>query len=176
APVLKAQHPEFEMWSQGIHARSGVACPDCHMPYKREGALKVSDHHVRSPLLNISRACQTCHKWPEEELLARAEALQVRVHGMRDMAMDALMDLIADIKGAQQGGGSAADLEAARGFQRKAQFYLDFVEAENSTGFHAPEEAARILGESVNWSRKGQLALRDLKSGSAPAAARAPAP
>ena len=68
APVLKAQHPEFEMWNQGIHARSGVACADCHMPYKRVGALKISDHHVRSPLLNINRACQTCHKWPEDEL------------------------------------------------------------------------------------------------------------
>ena len=68
APVLKAQHPEFEMWSQGIHARSGVACADCHMPYKREGAIKISDHHVRSPLLNISNACQTCHNVPEDEL------------------------------------------------------------------------------------------------------------
>jgi nitrite reductase (cytochrome c-552) len=171
APALKAQHPEFEMWSQGIHARSGVACADCHMPYKREGALKISDHHVRSPLLNISRACQTCHKWPEEELKARVETLQERVHGMRDMAMDALMDLIADIKAAQAGGGAPADLEAARGFQRKAQFYLDFVEAENSTGFHAPEEAERILGESVNWSRKGQLALRELKGGATASAA-----
>ena len=65
APVLKAQHPEFEMWNQGIHARSGVACADCHMPYTRVGALKISDHHVRSPLLNINSACQTCHKWPE---------------------------------------------------------------------------------------------------------------
>ena len=62
---LKAQHPEFEMWNQGIHARSGVACADCHMPYMREGALKISDHHVRSPLLNVNNACQTCHKWPE---------------------------------------------------------------------------------------------------------------
>src|SRR5262252_7430389 len=79
APVLKAQHPEFEMWNQGIHARSQVACADCHMPYERVGALKISDHHVRSPLLNINRACQTCHKWPEEELKARADAIQQRV-------------------------------------------------------------------------------------------------
>src|SRR5215472_15041877 len=57
AEVLKAQHPEFETWNQGIHARSGVACADCHMPYMREGALKISDHHIRSPLLNINRAC-----------------------------------------------------------------------------------------------------------------------
>ena len=163
AAALKAQHPEFEMWNQGIHARSGVACADCHMPYKREGALKISDHHVRSPLLNVSRACQTCHKWPEEELVARVETIQQRVHGMRDMAMDALVELITDIKSAQQLGAPQADLAAARGFQRKAQFYLDFVEAENSTGFHAPEEAERILAESVNFCRKGQLALRELK-------------
>ncbi len=68
ANVLKAQHPEFEMWSQGIHARSGVACADCHMPYKREGAIKVSDHHIRSPLLNVAAACQTCHNFPEDEM------------------------------------------------------------------------------------------------------------
>ena len=73
ADALKAQHPEFEMYNQGIHARPGVACADCHMPYQREGAMKVSDHHVRSPLLNIQRACQTCHRWPEDELRARVE-------------------------------------------------------------------------------------------------------
>jgi formate-dependent nitrite reductase cytochrome c552 subunit len=83
AHVLKAQHPEFETWSQGVHARAGVACADCHMPYQREGALKITDHHVQSPLLNINRACQTCHRWPEEELKARAEANQQRVFGMR---------------------------------------------------------------------------------------------
>jgi nitrite reductase (cytochrome c-552) len=65
APILKAQHPEFELWSQGIHARSGVSCADCHMPYMRDGASKVSDHWVRSPLLNINRACQTCHRASE---------------------------------------------------------------------------------------------------------------
>ncbi|HET6345500.1 MAG TPA: ammonia-forming cytochrome c nitrite reductase subunit c552, partial [Myxococcota bacterium] len=75
APALKAQHPEFEMWNQGIHARSGVACADCHMPYVRVGAQKISDHHVRSPVLNIPNACQTCHRWPEEELKARVETI-----------------------------------------------------------------------------------------------------
>src|SRR5688572_12469546 len=80
APALKAQHPEFEMWQQGIHARSGVACADCHMPYKRVGAYKISDHHVRSPLLNVNHACQTCHKWPEEELKARVQNIQERTH------------------------------------------------------------------------------------------------
>ena len=164
AEVLKAQHPEFELWNQGIHARSGVACADCHMPYTREGALKISDHHVRSPLLNINRACQTCHKVPEAELKARVETIQERTFRLRNLAMDALVGLIGDIKGARGAGATDAEMAPARDFQRRAQFFLDFVEAENSTGFHAPQEAARILGESINFSRQGQIAVRDRKT------------
>jgi nitrite reductase (cytochrome c-552) len=160
ARVLKAQHPEFELWNQGIHARSGVACADCHMPYVRVGALKISDHHVRSPLLNVARACQTCHKWPEQELKARAELTQERVHGLRDRALDALVDLIADLEAASERDASDAALADARERQRRAQFYVDFVESENSTGFHAPQEAARILGEAIDHARRGQLSLR----------------
>jgi nitrite reductase (cytochrome c-552) len=160
APVLKAQHPEFEMYNQGVHARSGVACADCHMPYQREGAMKISDHHVRSPLLNINRACQTCHKWPEDELRARVQTNQDRTFRMRNLAMDALVQLINDIKGAREAGRSDDELKQARDFQRRAQFYLDFIEAENSMGFHAPQEAVRILGESINFSRLGQVSLR----------------
>jgi nitrite reductase (cytochrome c-552) len=161
APVLKAQHPEFETWRQGIHARSGVACADCHMPYLREGALKISDHHVRSPLLNINRACQTCHNWPEAELKGRAETIQERHFHLRHLAMDALVELIHDLRAAREAGATDAELGVARDFQRKAQFYVDFVEAENSMGFHAPQESARILAEAINFSRQGQVALRD---------------
>jgi nitrite reductase (cytochrome c-552) len=156
AAVLKAQHPEFELWNQGIHARSGVTCADCHMPYKRVGAHKISDHHVRSPLLNINRSCQTCHKWPEEELRGRVRTIQERTFALRNVALDALVDLIRDIKANPNGG----DIEKARQFQRKAQFYVDFIEAENSMGFHAPQEAARILAESIDASRRGQIAIR----------------
>ena len=159
APVLKAQHPEFELWSQGIHARSGVACADCHMPYQRVGAFKVSDHHVRSPMLNVHRACQTCHPWPEEELRARVHTIQDRTHQMRDRALDALMDLIADLKAARAAGYTEQQLREALDYHRKAQFYIDFVEAENSMGFHAPQEAARILADAIDFCRRGQQAL-----------------
>jgi nitrite reductase (cytochrome c-552) len=165
AKVLKAQHPEFETYNQGIHARSGVACADCHMPYKREGGLKISDHHVRSPLLNINRACQGCHRWDEAELRERVETIQERNFQMRNVAMDALMALITDIKATAAAGGSASQLDEARKYQRKAQFLLDFVEAENSTGFHAPQESARLLVQSVDYSRKGEIALRAVTPG-----------
>lgn len=159
ARVLKAQHPEFEMWSQGVHARAGVTCADCHMPYTRAGAMKVSDHQVRSPLLNINRACQTCHKVPEAELKARAEGIQDKVFKARNLAIDALVDLIGDIKAAREAGRPDEELATARELQRHAQFYIDFIEAENSMGFHAPQEAMRILGEAMNIARQGQLAL-----------------
>jgi nitrite reductase (cytochrome c-552) len=161
APALKAQHPEFEMWNQGIHARSGVACADCHMPYQRVGALKISDHHVRSPLLNINRACQTCHRWSEEELRQRVYTIQDRTFTLRGHAMDALVALIGDIKAAQARGATDAQLAPARDFQRKGQFLLDFIEAENSMGFHAGQEAARILARSIDFTRQGQVAVRD---------------
>ncbi len=161
APVLKAQHPEFETWSQGVHARSGVTCADCHMPYMRVGGQKVSDHHVRSPLLNINRACQGCHKWEEKELKERVEGIQTKFYSVRNQAMDALISLIGDLKAAKAAGRSDKDLEAARYLQRRGQFLLDFVEAENSTGFHAPQETMRLLSESIDFSRQGQIALRD---------------
>lgn len=162
APVLKAQHPEFELFSQGLHARSGVSCADCHMPYKRVGALKISDHHVRSPMLNINKACQTCHKIPEEDLKNRVENIQTKFTSVRNSAMDALMDLIKDLETKKAAGFTDADLSVAQDFQRKAQFFLDFVEAENSTGFHASQESVRVLAESINFSRQGQNALRGL--------------
>jgi nitrite reductase (cytochrome c-552) len=162
APMLKAQHPEFEMWSQGIHARSGVTCADCHMPYKRVGGTKVSDHHVRSPLLNVNNACGTCHKRSDEDLIARAEHIQRRHQNLTKIALDALVDLIDDIKAAKESEATDEQLEEARQYQRKASFYVDYVEAENSSGFHADQEGARILGESINYSRLGQKALRKI--------------
>ena len=160
APVLKAQHPEFELYSQGIHARSGVACADCHMPYKREGAMKISDHHVRSPVLNLNRACQTCHKWTEDELLARVTTIQDRTFEMRNMAIDAVLHLTREIAAEVRRDSTLSTIRLARDYQRKAQFLADFIEAENSMGFHADQEAARILAKSIDYSRRGQMALR----------------
>ncbi len=158
APVLKAQHPEFEMWSQGIHARSSVSCADCHMPYMRDGATKVSDHWVRSPLLNMERACLTCHHFSEEEMKARVDGIQDRNHELLQNAGAALMDLLDAIVAAREAGATDAQLAEALEYQRKAQWRLDFVAAENSMGFHAPQEAARILGTAADLARQGQVA------------------
>ena len=132
------------MWNQGVHARSGVACADCHMPYTRQGGLKISDHQINSPLLKINRSCQTCHHFPEEELKARVEDIQDRFFNLRNTALDALVDLIGDIKAEKAKGATDAQLASARDYHRKGQFMIDFAMSENSMGFHAPQEATRI--------------------------------
>ena len=159
APILKAQHPEFELWNQGIHARSGVACADCHMPYMREGAAKVSDHWVRSPLVNINRACQTCHRASEGEIKARVDTIQARNYDLMQRGGKAIVELIDGIVAAKAAGASPEQLQPALEMQRKAQWRLDFIAAENSMGFHAPQEASRILGEAIDYARQGQVLL-----------------
>jgi len=162
APVLKAQHPEFETWSQGVHARAGVACADCHMPYRRVGARKISDHQVRSPLLDVNASCQTCHPEAEAEVLGRAEAIQARFVEVSDVALDAVVALVEDLAEARGAGRPALELEPAQEHQRRAQFYVDFALSENSHGFHAPGESLRVLALAIDEARAGQVALRDL--------------
>lgn len=157
AEILKAQHPEFELWSQGIHARSGVSCADCHMPYMREGATKVSDHWVRSPLLNVNRSCQTCHHESEKEMAARVDVIQQRNQDLLQRAAAALMDQIDAIVKAKSEGATPEQLARALDLQRRAQWRIDFIAAENSMGFHAPQEAARALGEAIDFARQGEV-------------------
>jgi nitrite reductase (cytochrome c-552) len=165
AEVIKAQHPEFELWSQGVHARSGVACADCHMPYTRQGAMKVSDHWVRSPLLNIARSCQVCHPFPEKELADRVAGIQQRNAALMERAGGALVNMLDEVKAAKSAGVNDQQLADVFALQRKAQFRLDFVNAENSMGFHADQEAARVLAESIDYFRQGQVLAQRLRFG-----------
>ncbi|MEO8585769.1 MAG: ammonia-forming cytochrome c nitrite reductase subunit c552 [Acidobacteriota bacterium] len=224
--VLKAQHPEFEMWSQGIHARSGVACADCHMSYRRDGAQKISEHWVRSPLLSANRSCASCHPYSDEELKSRVEAIQDRHFALMSRAGQAAIAMIDAIvavrKPYDDQNRPAAAAKAKETFeknsdfaklgkedqdkklaaetkanllaawravvdkdpaikelgelQRAAQWRLDMVAAENSMGFHAPQEMARILAESIDLSRQAQVKAGEVLSGKVAVAGAASAP
>ena len=104
ARVFKVQHPEFELWSYGIHASSGVTCADCHMPYERVGAMKLSSHNVASPLENVSFACRTCHNVPEGELLDKVETIQERTLALMDRTATAMTDMLDAILEAKAAG------------------------------------------------------------------------
>ncbi len=168
APVFKVQHPEFELWSYGIHARSGVSCADCHMPYERQGAMKLSSHDVRSPLANINNACQTCHHVPEAELRERVETIQQRTLSLMDRAAIAMTDMLDAILEAKAAGATDEQLKEVFGLQRRAMWRLDYISSENSRGFHADQEAARILGESIDYSRQAQAMSLRLRAPEAP--------
>jgi nitrite reductase (cytochrome c-552) len=162
APMLKMQHPEFELYSTSIHNQSGVACADCHMPYIREGALKVSDHWVRSPLTNVANACQPCHKMDEDKLTERIVTIQTRTAKQLRETETAIIAAIDAINAAKAAGAKDEDLKEAWDFQRKANMRWDFISSENSTGFHSPQEAARVLGDALNFARMGQLSAERL--------------
>ncbi len=162
APMIKIQHPEYEMWTTGLHAQSGVSCADCHMPYIREGAVKVSDHHLRSPLTNINQACQTCHQQDEALLEERILTIQHRTAELLRLSEEAIIDAIDAIVAAQEAGATDAQLEEARYLHRQASLRWDFVSSENSTGFHSPQEAARVLAMSIDFARQAQLAASQI--------------
>ncbi|MBL9080466.1 MAG: ammonia-forming cytochrome c nitrite reductase subunit c552 [Planctomycetales bacterium] len=164
AKVLKAQHPEFELWSQGVHARAGVSCADCHMPYEKIGATKISSHWVRSPMLNINRSCQTCHNVPEPELQARVDVIQNRTLALTDRAAKAMTDMLDAIVAEKQAGATDEQLQSIYALQRQAMWRLDFISSENSKGFHADQESARVLAESIDFSRQAQAAALKLRA------------
>ena len=80
-PIIKSQHPDYELYTTGIHAYRNVACADCHMPYRSEGGVKFTDHHIQSPLQNIANSCAVCHRWSENEIRTRVETIQTSVSG-----------------------------------------------------------------------------------------------
>lgn len=168
APVFKVQHPEFELWSQGVHARSGVSCADCHMPYQREGAMKLSSHNIQSPLNNLNNACQQCHNIDEAELLEKVGTIQDRTAALMERAADAMTDMLDAILEAKAAGATEAQLAPVFVLQRKAMWRLDYISSENSRGFHAPQEATRILGESIDYSRQAQAMALRLRAPEAP--------
>jgi nitrite reductase (cytochrome c-552) len=158
AGMIKIQHPEFEMWTTSLHARNGVACADCHMPYTREGGIKISDHWIRSPLTNLNNACQTCHNVPEEDLRERVLTIQGTTANLLRSTEEALLAATDAIVAARAAGVPDEALAEAFGFIRAGQLRWDFVSSENSTGFHSPQESARILADAIDRARQAQIA------------------
>ena len=157
APMLKMQHPEFELFSSALHGLSPLACADCHMPYVREGSVKVSDHWLRSPKVNVATACQTCHNFSEAELTQRIETIQDRTAQLLRSSEEALIAAIDSIVAAREAGATDEELNTALQLHRAASMRWDFISSENSTGFHSPQESARVLADAIDLARQAEL-------------------
>ena len=156
-PIVKAQHPDWELYRTGIHAYRGVSCTDCHMPYRTEGGVKYTDHHVQSPLLNVANSCAVCHRWEEEAIIERVEAIQQKTATAMVDTEQALVRAHFDVAAAVQAGATAEDLGNVRTLLRHAQFRWDYISSGNGMGFHSPQESMRVLGDAVNQAQQARI-------------------
>lgn len=158
AAMIKMQHPEYEFFTaESTHFKAGVACADCHMPYTRDGAAKFSTHNVQSPLLNAETACGACHT-DVTFVTDRVKEIQGQVRTTMDASEDAIVAAIKAIEAtAAIPNVNTGLLAEARDLHREAQLRWDFIAAENSMGFHNPEEALRILANATDLARQAQL-------------------
>ncbi|MCF8267822.1 MAG: ammonia-forming cytochrome c nitrite reductase [Ignavibacteriales bacterium] len=159
APMLKAQHPDFELYKTGVHADRGVSCADCHMPYKSEGGVKFTDHHIQSPLNNVANSCQVCHREETSDLIGDVYERQDKIEEIRRLTEKALAAAHLEAKMAWESGASADEMKPALQFIRHAQWRWDWVAAANGLGFHSPVEALRVISTSL---QKAELARKEI--------------
>jgi nitrite reductase (cytochrome c-552) len=161
-PMLKAQHPEYEMWGDGTHGAAGVSCADCHMSYVRmDGKKKISSHQWTSPLKDPDmKACRQCHTDKSPDFLKqRVIFSQKKVWDQLMIAQDISVKaheairMAAEFSGEKPAGYDQLMIEA-RQMCRKGQFFWDYVSAENSAGFHNPAKALDTLAKSQQYSQK----------------------
>lgn len=159
-PLLKAQHPDYEIFQMGIHAQRGVSCADCHMPYNDEGGVKYSDHHIQNPLAAVERTCQTCHRDKKEKLCNNVYERQQKANELRIILEKELAKAHIEARFAWNKGASQPEMEAALKLIRQAQWRWDFVVASHGGSFHAPQETMRILGHGLNKAFQARLAIK----------------
>lgn len=157
APILKAQHPGYEIHQMGIHGQRGVSCADCHMPYMSKGGVKYTDHHIMSPLANIERTCQTCHRQSAETLRQNVYERQRKCNEIRNRVENELATAHIEAKFAWDKGATEAEMKPVLDLLRKSQWRWDFAVASHGASFHAPQEITRILSHSLDYANQARL-------------------
>lgn len=162
APMLKAQHPDYELFRFGIHSQRGLSCADCHMPYKSQGGVKFTDHHVQSPLNNIANSCQVCHRESENTLRNNVYERQDKVIELSNIATNFIAKAHIEAKTAWDNGATEEQMKPILKLIRQAQWRWDYVAASQGGAFHAPLECARILGNSISKAQDARNMLTEL--------------
>ncbi len=158
-PMLKAQHPDYELFKTGIHYDRGVSCADCHMPYQNEGGQKFTDHHIQSPLNNISSSCQVCHRESEETLIENVYERQKKTLEIRNKVEENICRAHIEAKTAWDAGATEEEMKPVLTLIRHAQWRWDFVAASHGGSFHSPIESLRLLGTSIEKAQEARILL-----------------
>lgn len=161
-PMLKAQHPDYELYLTGTHASRGVSCADCHMPYMSEGGQKFTDHHVQSPLNNVANSCQVCHRDETDRLIKDVYERQDKIIQNRNKLEELIVRAHVEAKFAWDKGATEEQMKDIQTNIRHAQWRWDFVAASHGAGFHAPVEASRILSTGITTIQEGRIKLARL--------------
>jgi nitrite reductase (cytochrome c-552) len=158
-PILKAQHPDYELYMTGVHAERGVSCADCHMPYRSEGGVKFTNHKIMSPLSSVSTSCQVCHRESEDALTKSVVERQERVKELLHLAGNALVRSHMEAEFAWKKGAGEREMKPVLQLIRHAQWRWDWVSASNGVGFHSPDVALRTLATSIQKSQEAHAEL-----------------
>ena len=164
APMLKAQHPGYELFVNGIHAQRGVSCTDCHMPYKTEGGQKFTDHHIQSPLNNVTNSCPVCHRDKKEEPIRDVYTRQKSIKDNMQILEEALVRFHVEAGKAWELGAQEEQMQEILMDIRHAQWRWDYAIASHGASFHAPVEVGRIVSTALNIAQEGRLKLSRLLS------------
>ncbi len=162
APMLKAQHPGYEMWKAGIHGRRGVSCADCHMPYKTEGGQKFTDHHIQSPLNNVANSCQVCHREETDELVRNVYDNQDRIIKNRDKLEELIVRAHVEAKKCWDVGATEQQMKDILYGIRIGQWRWDIAAASHGGSFHAPVETGRIIAKGIDITQETRIKLAKL--------------
>lgn len=158
-PMLKAQHPDYELYTMGIHAQRGLSCADCHMPYVSEGGTKYTSHHIVSPLYHINKTCQVCHRESEEELRRNVYERQEKIARERHRLASLLVKAHYEAKAAWEKGATEKEMQPVLQLIRHAQWRWDFAAASHGAAFHAPLEVMRIISTCIDRVQDARLLL-----------------
>ena len=159
APMLKAQHPGYEVYLKGIHADRGVSCADCHMPYKSEGGQKFTDHHIQSPLNNVANSCQVCHREETDKLIENVYTRQDQIIENRDKLEELLVRAHVEAKKAWDLGANEKEMQPVLKLIRHAQWRWDYAAASHGGSFHAPTETGRIISTGIVRAQDARIEL-----------------
>lgn len=161
-PILKAQHPDFELFQLGIHAQRGVSCADCHMPYKSQGGIKYTDHHISSPLANMNNTCQVCHRESEGVLTQNVYERQDYVFDLRNKLEKQLAKVHFQAKFLWDNGAQEASMKPILQLIRKSQWRWDYITASHGASFHAPIESQRVLADGLYYAMLAETNMNSL--------------
>ncbi len=162
APMLKAQHPGYELYLSGTHASRGVSCSDCHMPYISEGGQKFTSHHVVSPLKNVSNSCQVCHRQETERLVRDVYERQDKIIQNRNTLEELLVRSHVEAKKAWELGATEQMMKDILMDIRHAQWRWDYAAASHGGSFHAPIETGRVISTGIAIAQEARLKLARL--------------